>query len=568
MKIVMIGRPRIVGDDGQLRSVPGQQPWALLARLLLAGQPVSRRALADEIFLDATDPLGALRWSLASLRRALGPGTLTGDPITLNLPDGTHVDILNLTASGPDEIDPAEFLEGVEPAASAEFSTWLLIAREQISSQLYEAMRRSALEALSRGRSADAIRASERAVRLRPLDEHGHILLVKGLVLSGRMDAANAHIDATEREFEKQVGERPSPALRAAARKNIADPPQGISKAAVLESLINSGTAAVAAGAVDAGLDCLRRAAAEAEHGADPELAARAFHELGTALVHAIRGFDDEGALMLRRAADTAAEVGASRTAAAAWRELGYVEALAGRRPSAAQYLDEALRIAGTDDDALAGIHAVTGFNLVDWGQAELGLPYFEQSLGHARACGNRRREIWALGIGAWGQLRAGNPAKAEDWLRDCLALCADTRWVAFQPWPRALLAEAGMLQGRAGASTLNELEEALALSSQLGDPCWEAANARSIALLHADGGDLVAAERWLDHARQRCCSVSDLYAGLMVEIIADQMRLQAKLGKREAARATGRELLSLAARTHADAHLALAFAVVNADKR
>lgn len=566
MKIITIGKPSIIGDDGLVRAVPGQQPWALLGRLLLARRALSRRTLADELFRDTADPLGALRWCLASLRRALGSGTLSGDPIELNLPDETYVDIWNISSPLGDEIETAEFLEGVEPTAGAEFSTWLLIAREQISSQLHENLRRSAIEAISRGNAAEAVGYSERAVRLRPLDESGHILLVKGLAMSGRMETASAHIEATEKEFEKQVGEKPSRALRAAARKNIADPPKGISKAAVIDSLIKSGTAAVAAGAVDAGLDCLRRAATEAEQNADAHLIARTFHELGTVLVHAIRGFDDEGAIVLRRSADAASQIGASQIAAAALRELGYIEALAGRRPSAAKYLSEAMNFAHNNDEALAGIHAVSGFNLVDWGNTEAGLSHFEQSLAYSRKCGNRRREIWALGIGAWGQIRSGNPAVAEDWLKACLTLCDETRWVAFQPWPQALLAEANLALCRAGNSIQMALEEALALSSQLGDPCWEAANARSISLWHIDADDLATAERWLAHARQRCCSVTDFYAGLLVEIVADQMRLQQRMGKLDRADAAARELLSLAARTHADAHLEIALTAVNSN--
>lgn len=567
MKVLTLGKPRIVGDDGETRAVPGQQPWALLGRLLLSKRRLGRRTLASELFCEAEDPLGALRWCLASLRRALGRDTLCGDPIELNFPNGTYVDILNLSSVDAEQIEPAEFLEGIEPSCSAEFSTWLLIAREQISTQISELLRRSAIEALANGKSDAAIRFSERAVRLRPLEESAHVLLVKALAMSGKMDAAAAHIEKTERYFELQVGEKPSQALRAAARRNVADPPKGVSEAAVIDSLIKSGAAAVAAGAVDAGLDCLRRAAAKAEKCSDQHLIARTCYELGTSLVHAIRGFDEEGAIMLRRAADAASKNGSSRITAASLRELGYVEALAGRRQDSAKYLQDAMEYAQGDDDALAGIHAVTGFNLVDWGNTKSGLSHFEQSLAYSRKCGNRRREIWALGIGAWGQLRSGNAATAETWLKSCLNLCEETRWIAFQPWPQALLAEAQLILLRLDNSAQIKLEESLALSSQLDDPCWEAANARALALLQLDSGDLATAKSWLDHAHARCCSVTDLYAGLLVEIVADQMRLQQKMGNAGYADELARDLLSLAARTHADAHLEIAMATVNSHR-
>jgi len=97
---------------------------------------------------------------------------------------------------------------------------------------------------------------------------------------------------------------------------------------------------------------------------------------------------------MLRRAARIAAEIGSSQIAAMAFRELGYVEALAGRRPSSAKYLREAQTFSQNDEDSLSGIHAVTGFNLVDWGQHQAGLSHFEHALAYARNSGNRRREI------------------------------------------------------------------------------------------------------------------------------------------------------------------------------
>lgn len=564
LRVTTIGKPSITGPDGKVRLVPGQQPWALLARLLISGRPVGRRTLASELFCDTEDPLGAVRWCLASLRRALGPGTLSGDPVDLNLPDGIYVDIWALAATGAGDIEPAEFLEGIDPSASGEFSTWLLVAREQISTQLHESFRRLSIEALSVGNAAAAIRYSERAIRTRPLDESGHVLLVKALAQSGNMDAAALHIEATEREFERHIGEKPSRALRAAARKNVADPPKGISQAAVIDSLLKSGTAALAAGAVDAGLDNLRQAAAKAEQIGDKYLLARSFHELGSALVHAIRGFDDEGAIMLRQAASIAAEAGISQIAAIAFRELGYVEALAGRRPSSAKYLREAHDFAQNDSDTLASIHAVTGFNLVDWGELQAGLSHFEQALAYARSCGNRRREIWALGIGGWGQLRAGHADVAKEWLSQCLKLCDETSWIAFLPWPQALIVEANIALGQKDNSAQIALEESLALSRQLGDPCWEAANGRALALLKIDAGDLATAERWLSHARETCCSVTDLYTGLLIEIVADQMRLQQKMVNLDRAKELARELLSLAARTHADAHLEIAMAVVN----
>ena len=45
-------------------------------------RPLSRRELSAELFPSAVDPLGALRWCLAGLRRALGSAeAFAGDPV-------------------------------------------------------------------------------------------------------------------------------------------------------------------------------------------------------------------------------------------------------------------------------------------------------------------------------------------------------------------------------------------------------------------------------------------------------------------------------------------------------
>jgi DNA-binding SARP family transcriptional activator len=66
----LLGSPRIE-DNGQPCPPPrGLKSWAVLARVALAERPVGRRELAAESFGEADDPLGALRWSLADLRRS------------------------------------------------------------------------------------------------------------------------------------------------------------------------------------------------------------------------------------------------------------------------------------------------------------------------------------------------------------------------------------------------------------------------------------------------------------------------------------------------------------------
>lgn len=565
MEIRLLGEPRILDDRGSTRQVRGHQAWALLARILLSRRPLGRREIAAELFPETADPLGALRWCLAALRRALGSAeALIGDPITPNLPRGTLVDVFELEGGALDIELAGDLLEGIEPRCSHEFSTWLLVERERMASVIDARIRQETLQAIAGGDHARAIRLAERGVHRNPFDESPHIFLVKSLALAGRHEAAVTHVEQTERLFLDELGERPSPALRSSARRTVSAPPGGVSSQAVVKSLIDSGLAALAAGAVDAGVDCLRRAVTDAERCKDVYLQTRALLELGTALVHAVRSHDDEGAFLLRQAIDLAHRCGSEDLAASGFRELGYVDALAGRRPAAAAQLAAALEIA-RDDDGLAGIHAVMGFNLVDWGRVEEGMYHYDLSLQHARAAGNLRRQIWSLGLGGWGQLAAGRADKAVRWLSDCLDMVDQTRWISFRPWPLAVLGEARLRQRAEPVPLRVSLEDAFALSCQLGDPCWEGAVARSLALSYDAAGEADRALHWLSEARVRCMRETDAYVGLLVQILADQAAVSLRDGQVEQAGTFAKEALSRAARAHMDCHVRQASRLVDA---
>src|SRR3712207_1381373 len=97
-RIRLLGPPGIEVDGEPVPPPRGTKSWALLAYLLLSGDTAPRSRLAELLFDEADDPVGALRWSLSQLRRALGPGArLDGDPVCLVLEDGTAVDVRTLT---------------------------------------------------------------------------------------------------------------------------------------------------------------------------------------------------------------------------------------------------------------------------------------------------------------------------------------------------------------------------------------------------------------------------------------------------------------------------------------
>ena len=561
----LIGPPTIELPTGERPDVRGQKSWALLARLLLADRPLTRRELSAELFPDTVDPLGSLRWCLAGLRKALGSSELfTGDPVRADLPSSITVDVHELRDGVFDAKAVGELLEGVDPRCGPELSTWLLVAREQVASRVGALLRDEIITALSRDEGDRAIELAELSARRSPFDEGAHVLLVKSLVTAGHPDAALAHVVEVEETFRAELGVDPSPALRSAARAHVADPPPGVSAGTIAATLLTSGRAALSAGAIDAGLDCLRRAGAQAEAAGDDALFGQCLHELGSALVHAVRGFDDEGCVLLEQAVHLARSAGDRHTAVSALRERGYADALAGRRPEAQRRLDLAHELAGEDARLLAGVHAVSGFNLSDWGRHDDGIARYRAGIESARHAGDRRRETWALGLGGWAMLAAGRTAEAVGWLQECLTLVRDLRWVSFEPWPVAVLAEADLVAARTGASS-SDLERCFALSCQLDDPCWEGASSRVLALHHARLGAHEQSLRWITEARTRCVRKSDTWAGMRGVILLTEAEIRAAAGDGAGAEAAGRQLVALAAGAHLDGLLPRGLAILGA---
>jgi DNA-binding SARP family transcriptional activator len=565
VEIRLLGRPAILDDAGARQPVRGHQTWALLARLVLTERPVSRRTLAAELFASTVDPLGALRWCLAGLRRAIGKrDAFTADPVELRLPGDTCIDVRELQAGRFDREWVGELLEGVDPRCAPEFDTWLLVQRQRVAGLLDGELRAAVLRDLSAGDPGRAVELATISVQRAAFDERTHVLLVKCLVAAGAHAAAVEHVEETEALFRRELAVEPTPALRSAARRRAAEPPAGVSPRAVTASLLESGRAALAAGAADAGLECLRRAVDEAEGAGDAHLHATCLLELGTALVHAVRSHDDEGALLLQQSADLAEQLGDPAIGADAFRELGYVDALAGRRPTARAHLRRARALAVADDRLLAGVVAVDAFNLADWGRHDEALAEYEEAVELARRTGNTRREAWALGLGGWAYLDAGDHDGARSWIDDCLRVTTGTRWVAFKPFPMAVAGELRLRDGPATPLLRRELDETFALSCRLADPCWEGAAARTLALTAAADDDLDAALAWISRARDGCLRETDVFVAMHAAILATDAELAAAAGDTERAETSARTLVALAAHTHMDTHLARGLALLD----
>ena len=547
----LVGRPAIGGDGRPDRSPRGRKAWAVLGYVLLADRPPSRRRLAELFFADTEDPLGALRWALSELRRALNAvDVLRGDPVALG--GDVVVDVHQLRR---DDIDPAallamdgELLDGLHLPANPEFESWLLVERHRVSAAVEARLRQAAVALLAAGRAGEAVAYAAAAAARNPLEEGNHELLVRGLAMSGDRAAALRQAALGKDTLRRELGVTASDALRAAAyvsgRASMVQPLGGRAAAA---SQIEAGRAAIVAGAVDAGLQCLRRAVADSARRRDTALQGRALAALGGALVHAARGRDEEGSVVLHEAIHLATEAGDRATAVTAHRELGFVEVQAGRRTTADSWLARARAMAETDEE-LASILGVRGMNSSDRGDYPAAFDDLRESIERAERCADDRQQAWSLSILARAHLLRAEHSQAAAALARSLDLVRRQRWMAFVPWPQALRAELDLHAGDLDGAS-EGFETAWALACQVGDPCWEGMAARGLGLLHAGRGDHAAATTWLVEAAVRCNRTPDRYQWIHAYVLDAAITTASSHGDEERAGALVAVLAPLAAR-------------------
>jgi DNA-binding SARP family transcriptional activator len=522
LHIRLLGRPSAELDGAPTRGPRGRKAWALLAVLLLSDGPSSRERLAALLFPDAADPLGALRWTLSQLRRGL-PGALhlEGDPVVTRLAATTRVDVLEVLAGrdhpfGADgrdgaadraaagRLDPGEaLLVGADGVAGPEFDLWLTAARHRVDQARGLRLRGLAERALASGQASLAVAASARAVAVEPHRPAGRAALVSALVEAGDHEAALAQLRECsgwirrELRVDRLLGEP------AGGRRRPAD--------ADTTCRLQTGQAAMAAGAVTGGLDHLREAVRLAAGRDDAALQATALLALGGALVHALAAHAPEGAEALRAAAGRARRAGAGRLAAEALRDLAFVENAAGRPEEARRLLSAATAAAGDDPAALGSVRGVEGMFLADRGEHGRALEALKRSARLAESAGSLRQAAWSISIASRSLLQRGELDAAAELAELAAQLAAEERWTAMLPWMEALLAELDLAAGRVDAAEAR-LRYGWSLSQVLGDWCWQAMTARGLGLAAFARGDLEVALRWLGEASRRAARPEDRY--------------------------------------------------------
>lgn len=537
--IHLLGRPWAQATDDEPYRFRSRKSWALLAYLLLSERPATRSQLATLLFADADDPLRALRWNLSEIRRVVGDGgSIDGDPVVLRLPPGATVDVDTLMHGSWDAAVAlpnigAELLDGMSVRGAAGFESWLLSMQRHVAAASEAILHEAALATMSHADFPLAIHYAARAAEMSPFDENHHALLIRLYRLAGDDASADAQFASCAEMLRREFDATPGPVVREAMRETRHGTSTPMSDAASIEAIVEAGTAAVSAGAVEAGVQSLRTAVGLADAASATRLRIGARLVLGEALVHSVGGFDEEGLAHLHEADEIALADGDTESAARARSEIGYVDYLRARYDRAERWLSEALRLADGSPSMVAKAQTYLGSVESDRANYGRAIDLLTDAQRNARTAGDVRREVYVLSmLGRIDLLRGDLPA-ADAHLGAAIGMAERDHWLAFLPWPQALLGEVRTRAGD-GAAASALLQQAFARACHLGDPCWEGISARGLALVAEALGDPPRAFDVLADARRRCRRLADPYVWLDGYILDAQCELGRRHGHRD----------------------------------
>ena len=527
LTVHLLGSPWVHRSDGISYQVRSRKSWALLACLILSEQPPARSRLAGLLYAEADDPLRALRWGLAEIRRCLGV-EVDGDPVRLRLPPGAVVDVdvlrhgswaaaVELPGLGSD------LLDGIAVRGAPAFEAWLLSERRRIAAASEAILHEAALGRLAAGDLTAARGLAVRAVEMNPLDENHQALVIRLYRLGGDGRGAERQYAAVTELFEKELGVAPGIAVQTAMHESHQREPDDAS----LEAIVESGVAAVAAGSVETGVRSLRTAVGLADRARSDRWRLAARLRLAEALIHSLRGLDEEGLAALHEADRIALAVGDRGAAARARAEIGYVDFLRGRYDRAERWLTEGLAVADGAPAITARLDTYLGSVESDRGAYPQAVTRLERAIGLA---GDARTEAYALSMLGRVHLLTGGLTPAAALLDQSIRVAERDHWLAFLPWPQALRGEVHLTSGDPGAAA-RILQQAFARACQIGDPCWEGMAARSLALVAEAAGNTGRAFDLLADARRRSNRLADSYVWLDAHILGAQCELGRRHG-------------------------------------
>jgi DNA-binding SARP family transcriptional activator len=517
LRIHLLGTPTVQRGGVQVAAPPGRKHWGLLTYLVRTEVPSSRERLSGLLFPEADDPLGALRSALSALRRQLGPqAEVGGNPVRLALGPEAFVDVEILRKGSWVEAAALpglghELLDGMAFRSSPGFENWLENERRHIAGTTAAVLHEAGLALLARG-DADAARShAAHLVRLNPYDENAHVLLVRCLRATGAAEAAERQVAACTQLFQEELGIEPSPALTSAAAEPLASVGTRVSGPSAVNVLIETGMAAVEAGAPEAGVARLRGAVASARREDDPVLLARALVGLGQVLVHSCRGTDEEGAEALHEGSVLAERIGERGLAATGWREAGWIQFLRGRYDRAEATLARAAQLANGNEEELAWIEVILGTCRSDVGDYTKATRLLLSATARSEGLQSPDALGQALTMHAKLHVLRDELDEAADLLDRALELVDARAMNSFRSWPESFRAEIDLRNGNVDAAD-DAFEHAFALGCEIGDPCWESIATRGRGLVALERGEVERGLELLVEAPGLCRRLPDTY--------------------------------------------------------
>ena len=293
----------------------------------------------------------------------------------------------------------------------------------------------------------------------------------------------------------------------------------GVPTEAGIEAVIEAGTAAIAAGAIEPGITSLRSAVRLSDAGRTMRLRVRSREVLAEALIHSLRGLDEEGLAHLHEADRLAVEDDDPISSAQARAELGYVDFLRARYDRAELWLTESLALAEGSPSVRAKATTYLGSVHSDLGNYPRAVELLDEALRLSREVGEARRAAYTLSMLGRIDLIRGDLDRADEHLAASVELAERDHWLSFLPWPQALRGEV-YLARKDPARAAETLEQAFARACQLGDPCWEGMSARGLALVAEATGETDQAFETLLDARLRSNRLADPYVWLEAHIL------------------------------------------------
>jgi tetratricopeptide (TPR) repeat protein len=250
---------------------------------------------------------------------------------------------------------------------------------------------------------------------------------------------------------------------------------------------------------------------------------------LAEALIHSLRGFDEEGISALHEIEEIAAPDD-DHVRSQAHAELGYVDFLRARYDRSVKWLTSALD--GGAGSAMIRARASTYLGSVESDRANYARAreLLDDGQRLASSIGLPRVEAYALSMLGRVHLLVGDLDAADACLEEAVRVAEGDHWLAFLPWPQALRGEVALARNDPDAAG-ESLRHAFARACQLGDPCWEGLSSRGLAILAEATGEVEQAFDLLADARKRSNRFSDPYVWLDGHILDAQCDLGIRHG-------------------------------------